>query len=322
MNATEELIALYRKRRAENLGKAEAAKKALTEKVPKVLELENSINSVWTKNVKALMSGNSEALNKIKDEISRLNAEKLELIIKNGFNPDDFEIKYNCGICKDSGFVDGKKCACFKKELSLLKYKKSNLGKLLETESFDNFNFSYYSDKISPAEGISPLENIKSIFSTCIAFVKNFDKSDENLLLYGSPGLGKTFLSTSIAKDLLDLGYDVLYQNAYQIFTLFEDYRFNRIDSAFGKNQIDSFKNVDLLIIDDLGTEATSIYTGASLFDIVSTRLINGKKTIINTNLSLKDISELYSERVASRLVGNYTRLKFFGTDIRFIQNS
>jgi len=187
----------------------------------------------------------------------------------------------------------------------------------LDTQNFDNFDFSYYSDTIVESEGISPLTNIKSIFQTCFNFVQNFDKTDDNLLLYGGPGLGKTFLSSCIAKDLLDRGKTVFYQTAFKIFGLLEDYKFNRSEESATKTQVDRLFDVDLLIIDDLGTEFVNTYTSSAFFNILNSRLLDKRKTIISTNLNMEELVNLYSNRVVSRIIGHYIPLKFFGEDIR-----
>ena len=79
--------------------------------------------------------------------------------------------------------------------------------------------------------------------------------------------------------------------------------------------------NVDLLIIDDLGTETMNTMKFTELFTIINTRLLNQSskitKTIISTNMDLKDIFTIYNERIGSRLVGNYNICRFFGDDIR-----
>ena len=188
---------------------------------------------------------------------------------------------------------------------------------MLDTQNFDNFDFSYYSDIVDPKENISPKRNMESIFQTCFNFVKNFDETDENLLLYGGPGLGKTFLSSCIAKDLLDKGKTVFYQTAFKIFGLLEDYKFNRSEESSVKTQVDRLFDVDLLIIDDLGAEFINTYTSSAFFNILNSRLLDKRKTIINTNLNMEELVNLYSNRVVSRLLGHYTPLKFFGEDIR-----
>jgi len=321
VSVKKELISSFRAKKQQKEFDAVRKREEIYRKIPEVLEIEEEISSIWVKNAKAIVEGKGKSIDSIKKAVGALDQRKEKLLLENGYKISDMEPDYDCKICSDTGFVDAGECICFKKALVMENYKRSNLGSLIENESFDNFDFSYYSKEKSKEEGISPRKNIESIFSACLSFVKNFP-SGENLLLYGSPGLGKTFLSTAISKELLDKGYDVFYQSAYRIFNLFEDYRFNRTDSEEAKEQIDRVFASDLFIIDDLGTEASSVYTNATLFDIISTRLINKKSTIINTNLNISELSRLYSERFVSRIMGNFQRFKFFGDDIRIIKNS
>lgn len=166
--------------------------------------------------------------------------------------------------------------------------------------------------------GISPRKHMEGILDTCKNFVNNFEKTDENLLFSGAPGLGKTFLSTCIAKELIKKGYSVIYETAYQTFSILEELKFKRTeDREKLKFKADKLYTCDLLILDDLGSEFSTQYTNAALFDILNSRLISGRKTVINTNLSVSEFEDRYSERVASRILGYFLVLRFIGNDIR-----
>ena len=159
---------------------------------------------------------------------------------------------------------------------------------------------------------------MKNILKTCEEFVKNFDKKDENLLFLGKPGLGKTFLSTCIAKELINKQYSVIYETAYKTVSMLEELKFKKAENEEKlKFKVDKLYSCDLLILDDLGSEFSTHYTTSALFDIINSRLISGKKTVINTNLSISELSEKYGERVVSRLYGHYQLLNFIGSDIR-----
>lgn len=164
---------------------------------------------------------------------------------------------------------------------------------------------------------MSPRKNILSILEICKDFVNGFDSKEENLLFYGSPGLGKTFLSSSVANALLNKGKTVLYQSAGQVFTLLDDIRFGRNTDNTAQYIASRLLTSDLLIIDDLGTEFITTMTEAEFFRIVNTRILNKKSTIISTNLKLNEISRQYSDRILSRLLGHYNHLHFYGEDIR-----
>ncbi len=290
--------------------------------IPRIAEIDSELYATGLNLTKQVLINNSndpkETVEQIRQKNIDLNMEKGELLHSNGFPIDYLTIKYLCNRCKDTGYIKSDLCQCFKQKLIDIAYKESNLQAILDTQTFDNFDFRYYSNKVDTNEKVSPQENAKRNFQYCLNFVINFDKSDENLLLYGGTGLGKTFLSSCIAKDLLDKGKTVFYQTSYKIFNLLEDYKFNRSENKeYEYNLINRIFDVDLLIIDDLGTEFISTYTSSAFFNILNSRLLNKQKTIISTNLNMEELINLYSERVISRLLGNYSHLKFFGEDIR-----
>jgi len=247
----------------------------------------------------------------------QLAEEKAKILYENGYDDAFFLDVYGCEICKDTGFADDKHCACLKQRLITKYYEMSNLSKVLERENFDAFNINYYSDVIDIAHGVSPRDKINRAWTTSLRFVENFDTKFENLLFHGPTGLGKTFLSNCIAKELLDMGKTVLYTTATQLFKLVEDARFNRDKTFDSQSYLAMVTDVDLLIIDDLGTEFSTIVTDAELFNFINTRLLRKKSTIISTNLAGRNLEEHYSDRVTSRIFGEYMMLEFIGDDIR-----
>ena len=212
-------------------------------------------------------------------------------------------------------------CSCLKQKLYDAQYNKANISNL-DTQNFDTFSDLYYSDKIDENKyhtNISPRENINLIKDICFKFIENFeDPNQKNLLFTGNTGLGKTFLSSAIANEIIKKGKNVLYQTAPVMLDSIIDYRFGKSKDS---NILDSILNVDLLIIDDLGTECINNMKFTELFNIINTRLLNQNKitkTIISTNLSLKNLYSNYDERIVSRIIGNYDICYFFGDDIRF----
>ena len=228
--------------------------------------------------------------------------------------------------CLDTGYItnvhESTMCHCLKQKLFNLEYNKSNLSNL-EKENFEHFSFNLYSDEINEEKyhsKMSPRKNIEFIYKLSQEFIENFDNQDEkNLLFTGNTGLGKSFLSSCIANELLKKGKTVLYQTAPVMLDTIMDYRFGKANTS--KDIYDNLLNVDLLIIDDLGTECINNMKFSELFNIINTRLLNNNKvtkTIISTNLSLDNLFATYDERIVSRLVGNYNICYFFGDDIRF----
>jgi len=244
-------------------------------------------------------------------------AEKKQLLAENGVPEDYLAEIYQCDICKDTGYVENMRCRCLKQRMIDKYYDLSNIRDLLEIENFDNFDIRYYSKTVDSSVGMSPYQNIQRIYRISADFVREFDSSFQNLLFYGDTGLGKTFMCNCIAKDLLDNGHTVLYVTAPQIFKLVEDYRFNRNDMEEPDYVIDAVTDVDLLVLDDLGAEFSTIVTSAALFDIINQRLLAKKSTVISTNLSLVEFEAQYSARIFSRFLGHYRMSKFIGDDIR-----
>ena len=186
----------------------------------------------------------------------------------------------------------------------------------MQTQSFDSFSFDYYSKEPLISTGQSPYMYAKAIYNDCRNFVEKEEyKKGTNLFLYGDSGLGKTFLCSCIAQELLKREVPVLYQTAYRLFTILEDARFKKDETCEALEK--QFYEIPVLMIDDLGTEFVTTYTSAVLFDLINTRVQNQKSTIISSNLSMALMKENYSDRVQSRIFGEYKLLKFYGTDIR-----
>ena len=138
--------------------------------------------------------------------------------------------------------------------------------------------------------------------------------SQKNLLFVGNTGLGKTFLANAIAKKMLDNAKSVIYQTAPIFMDKIMEFKFSQ---GADKSQYYKIFDVDLLIIDDLGTETMTNNKYTELFNIINTRLLNNKKILISTNLTLNELYERYDERVISRLIGEFRICKFVGDDIR-----
>lgn len=193
------------------------------------------------------------------------------------------------------------------------------LKEVLDIENFSHFDITYYPDDyIEESTGLTPRDNIRRILMTAHAFCDNFGDCEQNLLLYGNTGVGKTFLTHCIAKELLSQSYTVVYLTSIGLFDILEKNKFDRELSSLEKSTTVSYiMNCDLLILDDLGTELTNSFTTSQLYQVIDSRLVHKKSTIISTNLSFDDLREQYSERIFSRLTSGYTLLKVTGEDIR-----
>ncbi|MBR2240650.1 MAG: ATP-binding protein [Clostridia bacterium] len=296
---------------------------------PRLQEIDDELSKLGISTAKALiLSNSSKLLEELNSNVDKLKKEKSE-ILKNLNLPSDYLLpNYSCKICNDTGYIqdnyNSTMCNCLKQEIYNIEYNKSNIANL-ETQNFDNFSLEKYSDKVDKEKynsEISPRENISLIKDICLKFIDNFDDPKEkNLLFTGNTGLGKTFLSSCIAKEMIQRDKTVLYQTAPIMLDTIIDYKFNKNTSSdlTYKNLLD----VDLLIIDDLGTESLNNVKFTELFNIINTRLLNQNnkclKTIISTNLSLPILNKTYGERIISRLIGDYNICRFFGEDIRFL---
>lgn len=327
------LLTEYENKRRYAYRELEERKKTLYLLFPELEKIENEISHICLQNsisiLQAVPTEKEKITLQLKLELDKLKEKKIALLKKLGKSPHDLEPIFECNLCNDTGFVleNGKNsfCSCLKQKLYNLEFNKSNLGNL-EKENFDNFNLNLYSDEINKEKyhsDISPKQNILIIKKICENFIYHFDNPEEkNLLFIGNTGLGKTFLSSCIANAMLKQGKTVLYQTAPVMLDAVINYRFNKPNCNF--NIIDNLLSVDLLVIDDLGTETMNNMKFTELFNIINSRLLNQNnvitKTIISTNLSLKNIFDNYEERLGSRFVGHYHICRFFGDDIRFKQ--
>ena len=313
----------YSEKRFLSEQKAEEKKKEIYSKNINLENIEKQINLKSIHKINMLLQNNNEQVEKIDKENNNLKNEK-EKIMKNlNISSKSFLPHYECNICNDTGYIrKGNKtimCNCLKQKIFNIEYNKSNIGNI-EKENFSTFNELLYSDEIDENLNISPRENIKIIKKISENFIKNFDDPNEkNLLFTGNIGLGKTFLCNCIAYEILKKGKTVLYQTAPVMIDSILNYRFGKQDSSI--NIVDNLINVDLLIIDDLGTESLNSMKLTELFTIINSRLLNQNnkitKTIISTNLNLNNIFSIYNERIGSRIIGYYNICKFIGDDIR-----
>ena len=311
----------YEEIRRHNQEDLAARRAAVYQAVPEIETIDQEIQSAGLSIISLAVSAPADIqqrLSALREHQKALQTRRQSLLIENGFAADELSMRYMCERCQDTGTVVDKPCECYRRRLVMKAFEKSNLSQQLRNQSFKTFDLSLYSQETDPQYGISPYTAMQNILSVCSEFINDFDRTEKNLLFWGESGLGKTFLSTCIAKELIKKGYSVIYETTYQIVSLLEDYKFKRSDDLSGlKAQTERLYDSDLLILDDLGAEFSTSYTNAALFDILNSRLISNKKTIINTNLGMKDLAERYSERVISRIFGSYQTLQFIGEDLR-----
>jgi len=290
--------------------------------IPQLADIDQALSQVGARLTKLALAGDNPGMEKTREEAAALKARRDQLL-KNTVGSDYLTPSFRCPDCNDTGHTSESpgspaiRCGCLKQRLIDEYYRLSNMKEALKDENFDTYDLRLFSADIIPAEGLSPHANMQTIYRLATQFVLDFDHEFNNLLLYGEPGLGKTFVCHCIAKDLLDTGKTVLYQTAPRLCKILEDYRFNREAMTEPDEMIANLEEVDLLVLDDLGAEIPTIVTSAALFDIINQRLLSRKHTVISTNLTPGALESQYSERIVSRFRGNYEMIKFFGEDIR-----
>ena len=328
-----DLLTEYENKRRLAIRNAEEKKSLFMENHPEIQQIDDTISKSTIEYSKSLITSSEDEkqniLEKLNQNIEELKLKKEQLLKKLNIDSSYFYPEYECKLCNDTGYIiknnKSEMCSCLKQKIFNLEYNKSNIGNI-EKENFNTFSLLKYSDEINEEKyhaGISPRENIKNIKKICEHFINNFENPEEkNLLFTGNTGLGKTFLSNCIAYELLKRGKTVLYQTAPVMLDSIIDFRFGKPNS--NNMIVDNLLNVDLLIIDDLGTETINNMKFTELFNIINTRILNQNhkitKTIISTNLSLNNIFSIYEERLGSRFVGHYNICRFFGDDIRFMK--
>lgn len=303
---------------------AEERRRTVYSIVPEVEEIDILISTVGIRYSAKIIDGSidsSELSSEMEKEIAVLKEKREKCLKKHGMKNDVFDVPYRCEKCKDTGYIDGKRCECCKEKIKAFildaMTQISNIPVDFEKSSFRTVDFSYYDNEINPVIGVSPCDNAKGIYRACHSYCKKFENSYENLYIYGPAGVGKTHLTSCMAAELLNNGYGVMYQSAYRLFSFLEDCRFNRTSVKNAQALKDAIYDCDLLIIDDFGTEFINSYTQSVLFDLLNVRLAEKRPLIINSNLNVSDIQDMYSERISSRIMGEFTLLRFVGGDIR-----
>ena len=318
------IINEYRRMNIERDERIENIRKYNESRVPEIGLIDEQISCLAVHFAKKVITDGitpEKAVELMENKRDELLHRKFSLIEKNNLERDDL-VGYSCEKCNDTGFVGEYPCACYIEKLrhltAELVKKTAGLGADFKNNTFKNFNMNYYSREVDSKYGISAYDNMSAILKECKYFINSFDDvHSKNLLFYGASGLGKTYMSHCIANELIQKGYTVVYQTAYKMFQFLEDYKFGKIAREQNEKVYNSIYDCDLLIIDDLGTEFITSYTCSVFFDVMNSRLIEGKKTIISTNLSISELENIYSQRVFSRILGNYNILQFFGDDIR-----
>ena len=291
-------------------------------KIPELKALEDEMITESAKLAKDSMYISDEAYAVAKEALDKKRTElagkREELLLTNGYGRDYLSRIYNCSICKDTGFVNGNKCECFKSMAARQIYANPVYMMADKTADFKHFREDYYKDN-NPGCTNDAGKNALDAFSKLKHMADNFDTQARNFVIYGGVGVGKTFLASCLANALIKKGHSVVFLTAFRFFDIFEKYTFHRDDTDENTTipSTEPLFDCDLLVIDDIGTEVSNSFTTSKFFDCLNERILRNKATVISTNLNPALIKATYSDRIFSRLVGNYTLLTLVGEDAR-----
>ena len=293
--------------------KADERARELRHKIPELAKIDRELSLVGLEIFAASLSGcdYKSHLEKVREQNLALQQKRAELLIANGYPADYSDVKYDCDKCGDTGFVENKMCSCMKEALTLAGIENSGFASLIKEQSFENFSLDYYSKNLQHAEIMRKNRDF------LVRYADNFDpKSSQSILMMGGTGLGKTHLSSALARRVIEKGNDVFYTGAIDLFSQFEIQRFKSYTNE-PNELIERYFECDLLIIDDLGTEMINQFSVSTLYNLINDRLGRKKPTVVSTNLSRDEIQKKYTDRITSRMLGEYQLLFFVGTDIR-----
>lgn len=302
-------------RRSKALAENEKTKRRLYEKIPRLAQIERELSATGVRAAREILGGGTDAaarLARLRSENLALQAERVELLVENRYSQDMLAVNYTCKKCRDTGYQDERICECLHAMLREEACKVANAGSALPLFTFDSFDLSYYPDTSDGKYDFNVHWHMEKVFTHCKNYAEHFKQAETSLLMLGKTGLGKTHLALSIANAVIEQGHGVIYDTAQNIFMRMEDEYFGRSEKKYTFLVLDC----DLLIIDELPDFASSFAVN-TLYNIINTRMLRGLPMIVSTNLTETELEARYGERIFSRLIGQFTLLKFFGGDIR-----
>lgn len=305
----------YDARRLSHIRDMQAKLDKAYEMFPRLSEIDDEVVSLNMAKLRSKLGIAGEE-NNAEEKLSDLSLERKALLSVAGFENGKIEPEYDCPICKDTGFVDGKKCSCFMKAATDLIYSTSGLNEVIKKENFDTFRLDYYSERIKdPDNGRSARSAAKNAYDYALYFTEHFHEEYSNIYFYGRTGVGKTFLSHCIAGALIEKGVNVLWLSEASLIELFEDSHFRTTEES--RAGVRLVLDCALLIIDDFGSTQNNSFISSALLRVIEERHLAKKSTIITTNLSIEDLQDRYSDRIFSRIYSYYKKIYLFGDDIR-----
>lgn len=309
-------------RRTDNAAQAESRLYLVEQHIPRIRDINRRLRATSIRALRISFESENDAeidaqIAALREENIRLQAEKRELLAAHGYPANYLEPIVTCPRCNDTGYVGKNLCSCVQKQIAEEQARRLTTILPLQEENFDTFSFEYYDTAWNATLKSSPRDYMKGIYDHCRRYAREFGLHHDNLLLVGSTGVGKTFLSSCIAREVSEAGFSVAYESAVTIFSNFDAVRFRPQSSEDAAEAVDKYRGADLLIIDDLGMEHPTPMTRSYLYELVNSRLREKKCTIISTNLPPANLEITYNAAIASRLIGDYTQISFPGGDIR-----
>lgn len=307
----------FNARRAAAEDKAEQRKQQIYLEIPRIMEIDLELRTTPVEIARAALAKHEDAtprLEQVKKKNLELQAERVELLVANGYPADYLNVHCNCEKCEDTGIVNRtERCECFLREYRIAQIARLQKSFGFDVKPFESFNLEYYS-KERNGNPISPYESMEVNYALCKRYAEKFGKNRDSLFITGETGLGKTHLASCIALEVAAKGFSVMYGTAFEILGAFEDRKFNK---DVQEDRTEDYKKADLLIIDDLGTEMITQFSTAALYNLMTIRENAGRSTIIISTLSATEIGEKYTPQIASRIDGNYHIVSLIGEDIR-----
>ena len=310
-------IAELGRRRTNASAKAAALREHMIEKHPRIRELELEMAGAAVRVARAVLNGGdvTAAVEKIKTQNLSQQAELAEILSREGIHSPNFEPNYACPICQDTGYIGNRMCECFKLLLREEAFRRLSYMGMMKDADFHSLKLEYYPDTPDP-RGVSPRRRMAEVLEYCRNYAADFDEKSPSLLLRGATGTGKTHTSLAIAREVVERGFGVIYGPMQKLLHQLEKEHFGRDDG----NSEDMMIDCDLLILDDLGAEFSTSFYNSCLYNLINSRMLDGKPTIISTNLDKNEILDRYGEQISSRIIGTFVPLTFIGKDIRLIR--
>lgn len=308
-NYYKETVDIYRKKREDHASERELRLSEIHRNIPEIAKIDEVLSATGFSIMSFLKEGGpiDERVEELKKRNEKLREERRSLLVAGGYPEDYTDLKYDCPLCADSGFVDINMCTCMKAAIAKARLADSELGRIAQTQNFESFDLKYYKEGAERNEIAHHYDLLKE-------FSESFNSESENsFILIGGTGLGKTHLSTAVGVTVIQRGYDVIYKTVQSVMDDYQQVQFRGGDA----DVISKYYDCDLLIVDDLGAEMATQFTVSCIYNLINTRMNKKKPTIFSTNLSAAELRERYADRITSRLFGEYIPLVFRGTDIR-----